>query len=304
MHIGSAAVCQSRLVWFWGSIPVGDLRGMAERGKAAKPPARAEQFWVSDGEIPRAVTNRGGKMKTSSIPWKTRLHLFLFLTAAEAGSDPAEGQLAAVPAPVGIVMQRDWDSPVQEGDLTVDELYHELSRFGQAARNLGPAPELDIYRGVRYLMPLRQALKALQITVHVSGKHMVICPGLPHRTLYAYSFSYLEEPGFNEIHIVADKADQVVAIQLYAAQGKNVPERNLPKNRKFRVYDFINSRAKALTTAEVGHRTNGRDVIQLDSDFRDPTGGVYRLTRLFLPKPLVELALFRIEKIKARAGSN
>jgi hypothetical protein len=243
-------------------------------------------------------------MKTSFIPWKTRLHLFLFLTAAEAGADPAEGQPAAVPAPVGIVMQRDWDSPVQEGDLTVDELYGELSRFGQAARNLGPAPELDIYRGVRYLTPLRQALKALQITVHVSGKHMVICPGLPHRTLYAYSFSYLEEPGFNEIHIVADKADQVVAIQLYAAQGNNVPERVLLKNRKFRVYDFINSRAKALTTAEVGHRTNGRDVIQLDSDFRDPTGRVYRLTRLFLPKPLVELALFRIDKIKARAGSN
>lgn len=125
---------------------------------------------------------------------------------------------------------------------------------------------------------------------------------LPYRTLLAYSFNYVEEQGFNEIHIVTDRADQVVAIQLYAAQGKDVPQRNLPKNRKFRVYDFINSRAKALTTAEVGHSTGGGSVIKLDSDFRDPTGRVYRFTRLFLPKPMVELILFRIEKIKARAS--
>jgi hypothetical protein len=243
-------------------------------------------------------------MKTSSIPWKTRLHILLALTVVIFSSESAQGQVTPVPAPVGIVMQRDWDSPVQEGDLIVDELHDELSRFGRAARNLSPAPELDIYRGVSYLMPLRQALKVLQITVHVSAKHMVICPGFPHRTLVAYSFSYLEEPGFNEIHIVADKADQVVAIQLYAAQGKDVPGRDLFKNPKFRVYDFVNSRAKALTTAEVGHRTGGQGVIQLESDFRDPTGKVYRFTRLMLPRPLVDLILFRIEKIKARASGN
>jgi hypothetical protein len=201
-------------------------------------------------------------------------------------------------------MQRGWDSAIQEGDLTVEELNNELSRFGRAALNTGPAPELDIYRGVKYLMPLKQAIKVLRITSQVGSKQMVICPGLPYRTLVAYSFNYLEETGFNEIHLVADKADQVVAIQLYAAHGKDVPNRNLPKNRKFRVYDFINSRAKALTTAEVGHRTRGEDVIQLDSDFRDPTGIVYRLTRLFLPKPLVELTLFRIEKIQARASGH
>jgi hypothetical protein len=243
-------------------------------------------------------------MKTSSIPWKTHLHILIALTIAIVASESAQGQVTPVPAPVGIVMQRDWDSPVQEGDLIVDELHNELSRFGRAARNLSPAPGLDIYRGVSYLMPLRQALKVLQITVHVSAKHMVICPGFPHRTLVAYSFSYLEEPGFNEIHLVADKADQVVAIQLYAAQGKDVSGRDLQKDRKFRVYDFINSRARALTTAEVGHRTQGQGIIQLESDFRDPTGKVYRFTRLFLPKPLVELILFRIEKIKARAGGN
>ena len=73
---------------------------------------------------------------------------------------------------------------------------------------------------------------------------------------------------------------------------------------KYRMYDFINSRAKALTTADVRHRTYKGSIVQLDSDFRDPNGNVYRFTRLFLPKPLVELILFRIEKIKARASGH
>ncbi len=200
-------------------------------------------------------------------------------------------------------MQRDWDSAVQEGDLTVNELHGLISSFGTASRNLGPAPGLEIYRGVQYLTPLKAALKALNISAEVSSKHMVICPGLPHRTLFVYSFDYRGEKGFNEIHLVADKADQVVAVQLYAANAYRLAG-YLYHHPRYRVYDFINSRAKALTTAEVRHRTSGREVVELESSFLDPTGNVFRYTRLFLPKPLVELALFRIERIKANAGGN
>jgi hypothetical protein len=200
-------------------------------------------------------------------------------------------------------MQRDWDSALQEGDLTVNELHSLLSGFGTAARNLGPAPGLEIYRGVQYLTPLKVALKTLNISVEVSSKHMVICPGLPHRTLFVYSFNHREEKGFNEIHLVADKADQIVAIQLYAANASGIAA-HLYTYPQYRVYDFINSHAKALTTAKVGHRTKGGEVVELESSFLDPTGKVFRLTRLFLPKPLVELTLFRIEKIKARASGN
>ena len=163
-------------------------------------------------------------MKSSSIPLKSLIRILLSLTTVILPCSMAKGQGSPAPTPAGIVMQRGWDSSVQEGDLTVEELNDELSRFGRAALNTGPAPDLDIYRGVKYLIPLKQALKVLRITSQVSAKHMVICPGLPYRTLVAYSFNYLEETGFNEIYIVADKADQVVAIQLSAAQGKDVPK--------------------------------------------------------------------------------
>ncbi len=242
-------------------------------------------------------------MKTSAILLKSLIRVFLLLTPLISPCGALHGQSSQAPAPTGIVMQRDWDSAVQEGDLTVNELHSLLSGFGTAARNLGPASNLEIYRGVTYLTPLKQALKVLQITSHVSAKHMVICPGFPHRTLFAYSFEYAAEKGFNEIHIVADKADQVVAIQLYAARAWSVTDYR-GMDPKYKIYDFINSRAKALTTAEVGHRTKGDDIVELESKFLDPTGKVFRFTRLFLPKPLVELTLFRIEKIKARASGN
>jgi hypothetical protein len=209
-------------------------------------------------------------------------------------------------APKGIVLQWDWDSPLQEGDLVVNELHKLLSEHGAAARNLEPSPNLDIYKGVRYLTPLKQAMKQLGVSVEVGSKHMVICPGFPHRTLFVYSYNYLNEEGFNEIHLVTDKADQVVAIQLYAANAAKVRAGWLHETPKFNTYDFINSRAKALTNARVGHRVDARYrewLVVLESDFTDPTGNVYRFTRLFLPKPLVELILFRIDKIRAKAAN-
>jgi hypothetical protein len=53
-----------------------------------------------------------------------------------------------------------------------------------------------------------------------------------------------------------------------------------------------------------GNRTKGEGIMELESKFLDPTGKVFRFTPLFLPKPLVKLTLFRIEKIKARARGN
>lgn len=216
--------------------------------------------------------------------------------------EPVRGQ-----APTGgIVLQSDWDSPVQEGDLVVKELRGLLSRSGKAARNLQPAPSIQIYRNVNYLMPLKQAVKALGISVEVAAKHMVICPGFPHRTLFVYSYNYLAEKGFNEIHLVTDKVDQVVAVQLYSANARSI-DLDLHEIPKYNTYDFINSRAKSLTTARVGHRVESRENgrrVELESDFRDPTGKVHRFTRLFLPMPLVELVLFRIERILSNAKGN
>lgn len=209
-------------------------------------------------------------------------------------------------APRGIILQSDWDSPVQEGDLVVLELHGLLSKHGKAARNLAPAPNLEIYRGVTYLMPLKQATKVLGISVEVAAKHMVICPGFPHRTLFVYSYNYLVEKGFNEIHLVADKADQVVAVQLYSGNARGIGG-YLYETPRFNTYDFVNSRAKSLTTAKVGHRINAEKdnwLLELESDFRDPPGKVWRFTRLFLPKPMLELILFRLEKILSNSKRN
>jgi hypothetical protein len=205
----------------------------------------------------------------------------------------------------GIVLQRNWDSSTDDGDLVVNELRGLLSSVGKAARNLDPAPNLELYHGVTYLMPLKEAVKQLGVLVAVGAKHMVVCPGFPYRTLFVYSYNYPQEEGFNEVHLVADKADQIVAVQLYSGNARKTGIWGLYETPKFNTYDFVNSRAKALTSARVGHRVKSeydKWFITLESDFRDPTGNVYRYTRLFLPKPLVELILFRIEKIKANSS--
>ena len=53
---------------------------------------------------------------------------------------------------------------------------------------------------------------------------------------------------------------------------------------------------------QAGFLGSSPGLIELDSVFVDPTGKVNRMARLFLPKHLTELILFRIGKIKANAA--
>ncbi len=203
------------------------------------------------------------------------------------------------PAP-GIRLLSGWDQSIQDGSLVVQELHSLLSGKGTPAINTAPSPGLAIYQGVTYLMPLKEAIKVLKLPNEVSSKNPVICPGFPYRTLYSYSFNYPAGGNFKEIYLVTDKADQVVAVELYAPKYSGGL---YEYSRDYHVYDFINSRSKALTTARVGHDVEGGSVVKLTSAFEDPHGHVNRSTVLYLPKPLVDLILFRIQKIRAAAPS-
>ena len=53
-----------------------------------------------------------------------------------------------------VVLESHWDTSITAGGAaTRKDLARLLSPFAKANRNLGPAPNLEIYRGVTYLMP-------------------------------------------------------------------------------------------------------------------------------------------------------
>jgi hypothetical protein len=183
---------------------------------------------------------------------------------------------------------------MKDGVLVMNELRDLIGSHAKAAANLDPAPGIDIYQGVKYLMPLKEAVKVLGLSSEVSANKPVVCPGFPYLSTFSHSFNGSFEDGFNTIYLVTDKAKQVVAVQFGSVAPKTTP----PETRG-QCFDFVNTRTKSLTTNRVGHAviSKGADVIAIDSVLFDVDRPKHS-TRLYLPKPLMELILYRCQATK------
>ena len=221
--------------------------------------------------------------------------LFSVFGFAQMQTDPPQS------AP-GIQLFPRWDWPIHEGDRTLMELNALLSREAQPLANLAPDSSVEIFKGVTYLMPLKQAIEVLNLVKVSSQKRLVVCSGFPHQSFFAYGFNYPDRQ-FKEIYLVTDLAHQIVAIELYAAKG----QLDTSVNPRWQTYDFVNSRSKASSKTEVGHavHSSGRNTICIDSTFYDPAHGSRGgqcASKLYLPKPVVQLILYRIQRIRSGAS--
>ncbi|NBV86918.1 MAG: hypothetical protein EBS01_11825 [Verrucomicrobia bacterium] len=206
---------------------------------------------------------------------------------------------------------------MSDGVATMKELRALLNGFAQAAPNTAPAPDIEIYRGIKYLMPFNEARKLLGLSQDVNSKTLVACPGFPFHSLVAYSFHGSFDGGFDTVYIVTDGAMQVVAVEFtkVSVEKTDIVAREFDKG--WVTFDFINTRIKGQTDAAVRHSTvKIGKVLKIDSVFVNPTKSnkaqssaygaasysyEYNVqfmhpTRLYLPQPLAELILHRISK--------
>ena len=189
---------------------------------------------------------------------------------------------------------------MSDGVVTMKELRDLLSGFAKAAPNTGPAPDIEIYKGIRYLMPLKDAVKTLGLGQEVNSKLMVACPGFPFNSLFGFSFHGSFEDGFDTVYFVTDGARQVVAVEFTNVSAKKITLHTPLTDKAWVTFDFINTRVKGQPDAFVRHgtdtaRTNG-NVLKIDSIFANPNDQYMHPTRLYLPRPLAELILYRIYK--------
>lgn len=239
---------------------------------------------------------------------------FVFTGYSQTASAPS-GQAS-------IVLDRTWEMPVQGGSASRSDLGILLSPFAKASSELSAARGLTIYEGVTYLMPLEEAKKALGITQKVVSKNKVACGGFPKDSLFHYGFEGNFDGHFNQLYLVTDKADQVVAVQLVAEKPQIRDFGVIYLNREkmdWHMYNFVNSRGKASTklliefkqmfqnegnwttyhpTRDYTHPKGEVDVLRLESILVDPGKGfttkeqrALEAVRLYLPKPLMGLIL-------------
>lgn len=232
----------------------------------------------------------------------------------------------------GLVLDNGWASPMHGGIAAMKELGSLLSPFARPSPNVAPAPDIEIYQGVTYLMPYAEAKQKLGLTQNIVPKNKVITAGFPKDSLFHYAFDGIFDGGFNKLYIVTDKADQVVAVQLVCESPRRDMLRDIYTAPDWSMYNFINNRRKATTRLWVDHQTHfmrsgswrqyrkvsgyahpeGKEtVIRIDSALMDPDslkGSNHRgqewklleVSQLYLPKPLMELMLHTISTTSQR----
>lgn len=257
-------------------------------------------------QVANTKTPRDRYMKFTT-PYSCCLLATIFTFAVQR---PAPG----ADIPPGIVLKNEWATSMADGVVTMKELRDLLSAFASPAANTGPAPDILIYDKIQYLMPLKEAVKILGLSQEVNSTITVSCPGMPFHSLFGVSFKGSFENGFDGVVLVTDSAKQVVAVQFTNVSTKKIKLDRLRDKKEWVTFDFVNTRTKGQDVAMVRHGTEtyGK-VLKIDSVFVKPDsdqrgyrgysgysgyGGGTEMhpTRLYLPRPLAELILFRISK--------
>ncbi|MEI6712605.1 MAG: hypothetical protein WCO60_02570 [Verrucomicrobiota bacterium] len=217
--------------------------------------------------------------------------------------------VASAQTPSGIVLHPEWATSIRDNVETMKELKSLLSHHAKPSVSTDPQPGLTIYKDITYLMPLEAAIKALGVSRQVSTTSEVICPGFPYHSLLGHSFNGTFEGEFETVYIVTDLAQHVVAVQFVTGSPKEEFDDSLT-DKEWSTFDFVNTKRKAISTARVMHKTHGMAghhqhkptrVLQIESTFFSPVAPHNNLkakyqSRLYLPRPMVELILFRISQ--------
>ena len=215
---------------------------------------------------------------------------------APSPATSVEGQLTLAPT---------WNNLPSGGGKIIEDLKALLSNQGQPAIDLKPDSTLILFGQIYYLMPLKEAVSLLGKPI--SPRKNVNCPGFPKDSLYFYSLEGEFGNGFDKLLLVTDSADRVVSVELVNEH----PDESLWLDpavfaEKWHTYNFVQTQTKGSTKWRVGHRVEASNrIVRIDSELvANDEYGYFGLgdskerVSLYLPQPLVNLILLRLDKLK------
>lgn len=250
---------------------------------------------------------------------------------AEKAPTPATTSTAPAPTSPQKTIQLDkaWDTPMQGGTATINDLGRLFGTLAKPNADLSATTDAAIYDQITYLMPVRQAIESLKLNVRVPSKVLIACPGFPRDSLYYYAIDGRFEGTYNRMYLVVDRADQVVSVELVDETPK-LTGWHSHEDQGWHTYDFVNARAKALSTLRVEQhvalwtvtkfeenndifafapiistKNAGWKVARVDSALltTDKYGQAKtskQNSRWYVPRPLVELILTCVQKAGTR----
>jgi hypothetical protein len=230
---------------------------------------------------------------------------------------------AAAPVPAfrqpGIKLDRQWKSALHPaGTGSAQEIGMLVGEYASASEDFSKKPNITIYRNITYLAPMKsieRELKQMVLKTSVAPRPLNT-PGFPSYSLRIYAFDPKDPKtgfdGYDRMHVIVDKADQVVAVELTT----EIPSKAHPlrlKSNLYKTWDFANNVTKAISIAEIEHETSqSNGLIEIRSSFlcwltRSNYYGrnliPLKESKLFLPIPLGELILTCVETLKPKKST-
>ena len=203
-----------------------------------------------------------------------------------------------------LILAPTWNTSQPGGAKIIEDLKGLLSSKGQPAVDLNPDSSLVLFGQIYYLMPLREASGILGKPL--SPRKNLNCPGFPKDSFYYYSTEGEFGNGFDKLLLVTDSADRIAAVELVNEH----PDESLwldPAvfSEQWHAYNFVQMQTKGSAKWRIGHRVETvNQVVRIDSELvANDEYGYFGLgdskerVSLYLPQPLVNLILLRLEKL-------
>ncbi|MFA7343047.1 MAG: hypothetical protein WC003_01970 [Terrimicrobiaceae bacterium] len=235
----------------------------------------------------------------------------------QVGSPPQDNRTAprvtepATPAPKAeppappksdgafLAPQKKWKSPPGDGRSSLIELFKVLDHDSRPDDSLEVTEHPEIYRGVTLMMPLRDALVRLGLSLDlIPSRRAVSHPGIPlYFRAFPFKYSLVGEPDdhFNVLNIVTDAGDRVVALQFVCEDPHS--KMYYPKE-EFQTYDFLLERRKSSTALKAGCEVapSSNEVLLIESWLFDARRDkCLEIVRLYMPKRVANFLRHVIE---------
>lgn len=215
---------------------------------------------------------------------------------AEPPPKPAQTQQTVAPAKKDaslLIPQQNWQKSPGDDRSSLIDLLKVLEHDSQADASLQVTEHPEIFKGVKLMMPIREAMAQLGLSKElIPSKIPMAHPGIPlfYRS-FPVKYSLIGDPEdyFNLLYMITDGDDRVVGIQ-FVCENPRSGKMTLPKV-DFQTYNFILNRRKAASTLKVGCvvSDSSDDVLLIESWLFDvKRDKCLEIVRLYLPKRIAD----------------
>lgn len=199
----------------------------------------------------------------------------------------------------GLTLAAGWDNPLGMNKVMGAELLRFLKPLAPPLRDVSPAPGVEIYPGISYLMKLPEALLALGNGTPGSVKSTAKCltSGFPAASMSYHAIAGHFEEEFSQALLVTDAGGHVTMLQFMDPTPNETWLSG--HTTELSTFNFIQTRRKGVSSYKIAMKTKDLgNVIRIDSELLDTKWKSRERVRLYMPKKFASIVVAILQSVQ------